>query len=134
MSDTSDAFLAKARQSLAGAASEFINGRYDNTANRAYYASFQAAIAALDVAGIRPPGKADAWGHGFVQAQFAGVLIDRRKLYPADLRGVLSRTPEVRPQADYALAQVSQTQAARALSRARALVEAVVARTEGGNA
>jgi len=42
----SQVFLAKAEESLAGAESEFVNGRYNNCANRCYYASFQAAIAA----------------------------------------------------------------------------------------
>jgi hypothetical protein len=40
-------FLDKAREALAGAESEFVNGRYNNCANRCYYASFQAAIHAL---------------------------------------------------------------------------------------
>ena len=63
MSDLSDAFLVRARESLLGAESEFVNGRYNNVANRAYYACFQAAIAALVLADIRPlSGKAD-WSH-----------------------------------------------------------------------
>src|SRR5205823_6359850 len=41
----------KALESLAGAESELANGRYNNAANRAYYACFQAAIAALQRAG-----------------------------------------------------------------------------------
>jgi len=40
-------FLEKAGEALAGAESEFANGRYNNCANRCYYACFQAAIAAL---------------------------------------------------------------------------------------
>ena len=40
-------FLAKAQESLAGAESEFAAGRYNNCANRCYYACFQAAIHAL---------------------------------------------------------------------------------------
>ena len=53
MSDLSDAFLSKARESLEGATSELVNGRYNNAANRAYYACFQAAIAA-GARSIRP--------------------------------------------------------------------------------
>ncbi len=64
-------YLAKARESLAGAESELANGRYNNCANRCYYACFQAAVAALVQHGIRPPGgQRAAWGHAFVQAQF----------------------------------------------------------------
>jgi uncharacterized protein (UPF0332 family) len=52
--DPSVVYLSKANESLAGATSELVNGRYNNTANRAYYAVFQAAIAALMQAGIAP--------------------------------------------------------------------------------
>jgi uncharacterized protein (UPF0332 family) len=132
VSEVSDAFLVKARESLAGATSELANGRHNNAANRSYYACFQAAIAALDVAGVRPPGGRNDWGHDFVQAQFAGLLIGRRKLYPVELRDTLSQTLRVRAQADYNIATVSQTQASRSLTRARALVDAVAARVEMG--
>jgi uncharacterized protein (UPF0332 family) len=37
-------YLAKAEESLLGAISELEQGRYNNSANRAYYACFQAAI------------------------------------------------------------------------------------------
>ena len=73
------AFLLKAERSLAGAASEHINERYDNTANRCYYAAFQAAIAALLRGGVRPTDPHTGWGHDYVQAQFAEQLIRRRK-------------------------------------------------------
>lgn len=66
-------FLEKALESLAGAESEFVNGRYNNSANRCYYAAFQAAIAALQRAGVRP--SRGQWGHEFVPSQFEGVLI-----------------------------------------------------------
>lgn len=117
-----DIFISKAQESLAGAESEFANGRYNNCANRSYYACFQAAIAALARAGISPSG---AWGHAFVQAQFVGQLINRRHVYSTDLRETLAQTMTVREQADYKLAPVSQTQAARAVARARAFVAAI---------
>ena len=59
MSDLSDPLLIKARESLAGARSEYEQSRYNNVANRAYYACFQAAVAALNDAGIRPLGGRD---------------------------------------------------------------------------
>ena len=117
--------LAKADESLAGAESEFINGRYDNCANRSYYACFQAAIFALMRAGVTPSGAQDAWAHTFVQSRFVGDLISRRKLYPADLRDVLSRTLFVRQVADYKEQPVSETQASRAGRHARRFVEAI---------
>ncbi|MBA2276289.1 MAG: HEPN domain-containing protein [Chloroflexia bacterium] len=104
------------------ATSEFDNGRYKNVANRAYYACFQAAVAALDHADIRPSAAQSEWGHGFVQAQFAGHLVNRRKRYPAELRDVLSHALRLRERADYQRSSVSRPQAARLLARARTFV------------
>src|SRR5256885_9742308 len=47
--------LAKAEESLVGAASELAHGRYNNSVNRAYYACFQAAIAVLSQVFIHVP-------------------------------------------------------------------------------
>ncbi len=131
MSELGEALLEKARESLAGATSEFDNGRYNNVANRAYYACFQAAVAALDHADIRPSAGKSEWGHGFVQAQFAGQLVNRRKRYPTDLRNVLNDAFVVRQQADYQRAGVSRAQATRALSRARVFVGTIAAHVSG---
>lgn len=51
-------------------------------------------------ADVTPSGAQDEWAHTFVQSRFVGDLINRRKLYPADLRDVLSRTLFVRQVAD----------------------------------
>ena len=132
MIDPADVFLRKARESLAGAESEAANARYNNCANRCYYACFQAAICALSRAGIRPLRQGAEWGHAFVQAQFAGELISRRKLYASGLREVLSRTMILRKVADYEPNQVGQTPITRALRNTRELVSAIESR--GGEA
>lgn len=134
MSATSAAFLAKAAESLAGATSELVNGRYNNVANRAYYAAFQAAIAALDLAGIRAPNEKDYWRHSFVNGQFTGLLINRRKRYPPSLRDTLSVLLRVREQADYRQSPVTATQADRMVRRAREFVTVVTSRDQGGTA
>lgn len=125
MNELAEVFLAKAQESLAGAESEFVNGRQNNCANRSYYACFQAAIAALVEAGIRPTERRDYWGHDFVQAAFIGQLINRRKAYPTTLRTTLERTFALRQTADYQRGQVSQTEAARAVRRADEFVDAI---------
>ncbi len=125
MADRDYPFLDKALESLVGAESEYSNQRYNNTANRCYYATFQAAIAALQQAGIRP--SRGEWSHEFVPAQFDGVLINRRKVYPTELRGVLSRNAGVRLSADYDEDPVTQTEANRALRRSRTFVQAIQA-------
>ncbi len=123
-------FLAKAEESLAGAESEVANGRFNNCANRCYYACFQAAITALIRANIRPSGGGTKWGHAFVQTQFSGQLVNRRKLYPSNLADILPRAIVLRLVADYDTDQVTEIQAARALRRTRSLVEAI--RSAGG--
>jgi uncharacterized protein (UPF0332 family) len=117
-------YLEKAAESLAGAESEYANGRYNNSANRCYYACFQAGIGALLAAGLRPAGT--QWSHTFVQGRFIGELINRRKRYAASHRDTLPRVYDLRLMADYDDEPVTQTQALRALRRSRALVAAVL--------
>src|SRR5262249_20158880 len=125
MIDLPSIFLAKAAESLDGAASEAANGRYNNCANRCYYACFQAAVAALARAGITSPGTQGQWGHSFVPRQFNGQLIHRRKLYPSALRDVLPHLYQLRQAADYSDDITTQVVALRALRRAREFVASV---------
>ena len=125
MHEPMSVFLTKAEESLAGAESEFVNGRYNNCANRAYYVCFQAAIHALIEAGVPPPGTTDKWGHDFVQARFVGDLIKRRKHFSADLKTTFEQNFRLRVEADYGRDHVSEIQAARAVRRAEAFVGAV---------
>jgi uncharacterized protein (UPF0332 family) len=119
------AYLEKATESLIGAESEYANRRYNNCANRCYYAMFQAAVAALIAAGIRPADVKEQWGHDFVQAQFSGMLVRRRKLYSSDLVSMLPHVAQIRLLADYDAETISQTLAERALWKAKTLVSAV---------
>jgi uncharacterized protein (UPF0332 family) len=111
-------YLEKALESLAGATSEYSNRRFNNCANRAYYACFQGAVAVLRAAGFRPTGSQDTWSHATLHATFARELITRRKVYPADDRDVLARTYTLRQSADYSQDLVSDSQAERVLRRA----------------
>jgi uncharacterized protein (UPF0332 family) len=130
--DDATVYLTKALESLAGAESELANRRFNNCANRAYYACFQTAIAALVRAGVRPPGADGEWSHSFVAAQFDGLLIHRRKLYAADLRGVIERVRMVRMRGDYELQFVSEVEVQRTIRRARSFVTSINER--GGSA
>ena len=122
-------YLRKALESLAGADSEFANGRYNNCANRCYYACFQAAIYALQMEGFRA--SRGEWGHDFVQSHFNGQLIHRRHLYPSTLRSTLSDNLEARLRGDYDSGGVTEVVASRALQRAERFVAAVVQKHEG---
>jgi uncharacterized protein (UPF0332 family) len=118
-----EAYLNKAMESLDGAQSEFDNERFNNSANRAYYAAFQAAIGALLRDGIwRGDGK---WPHTFVQSEFVGKLINRRRRYPSRLRQTLFDLQELRHRADYGGSRIHRAEANLALRRCREFVETV---------
>jgi hypothetical protein len=55
----------------------------------------------LILEGIGVPGASEHWGHDFVQGQFVGQLINRRKLYPTSLRPTLEQNYRLREVADY---------------------------------
>ena len=124
-------FLDKAEENLAAAESEFANRRYNSCASRCYYACFQAAVYALVQEGFRPTCRSGRWGHDFVQAEFNGQLVNRRKLYPASLRNTLAQNCSLRETADYKPDHVTETRARRALSKTDEFVEAV--RSRGGD-
>jgi uncharacterized protein (UPF0332 family) len=128
MTERESIYLEKAHESLAGAVSEYANSRYNNCANSCYYACFQAAVHALTDAGVPYRGTFTTWPHERLQAEFVGQLINRRKVYPAELRDTLPRTYALRQAGDYKRDHVSETQAFRALRRARTFVQTVMAR------
>lgn len=118
-------YLTKARESLTSAEADHTAGRHNSCANRAYYACCQAAVAALLAEGVRPLSPRGEWSHEFVQSQFNGLLIGRRKRYPLPLRRILRDTMEVREKADYTPAVVSARVASRVLEAAQSFVHAV---------
>jgi len=118
-------FLAKAQEALAGAESELANRRYNNVANRCYYASFHAALAAVERAGLSSANPQGSWSHEAVQAAFAGQLIQRRKVYPSELRATLARNQILRNTADYERHWVTEVQARRAVRRTQTFVAAI---------
>jgi uncharacterized protein (UPF0332 family) len=123
-----EAYLRKAEESLEGAASELENERFNNAANRAYYAAFQAAISALLRDGIwRGDGK---WPHTFVQSEFVGKLINRRRRYPPRLRSTLSDLLQMRHRADYGGSSIQRAEANLAVRRCQEFVETVQLESE----
>ncbi len=119
------AYIAKGVESLTSVQADFAAARYNSCANRAYFACFQAAIAALLDAAIRPADPKGEWSHEFVQSQFNGRLITRRKLYPAHLRRVLRDTIEIREKADYTVSTVSERVARRVMQQAEEFVRTI---------
>ena len=123
--EAAQVYLTKAVESLTSAQADYTATRYNSCANRAYYACFQAAVAALLAAGIRPASPRGEWSREFVQSQFNGLLITRRKLYAITLRRVLRDTIEVREKADYTPSLVSARVATRILQQAQDFVRAI---------
>ena len=125
----SSRFLFKAAESLASAEADLAATRYNSCADRAYYAAFQAAIAALIHSGVTQ--RRQRWEHAFVMSEFSGTLIRRRRLVPSSLRDVLNSLRDARNVADYRSSSVSRDTAKRSLRNARTVV-AVVNALKGG--
>jgi len=113
--------LDRARESLRAAELRLREGYANSAASRAYYAMFQAAQVALEYIGS---GRT-MWSHAGLQSTFATECIHRRKIYPAIFRNHLTFGLEIRQEADYGYAGVSQKAAQRLLQRALAFVSAV---------
>lgn len=116
--------IEKARQSLRAAEACFDESLYNSTASRAYYAMFQAAVVALEAAGVRPKGM--QWSPEGVQAIFALEMTRWRKLYPRVLACNLVDAMSIRHQADYRARNVSQQDAADTLAYARQFVSEIM--------
>ena len=113
--------IGKAEESLTAAELCYAQGCYNAAANRAYYAMFQAAQVALETAGFLRP----EWSHAGLHATFANELTRRRKQFAPGLARDLPIVQELRHTADYRNQHLSARQATRALSKARAFVQAI---------
>jgi uncharacterized protein (UPF0332 family) len=112
-------FLDKAKENLKIARLSFDNGCYNACANRAYFAAFQAAVAALSAHGIQSGKNEHAW----VQSEFNLQLIKRKKIYPAKLKPYLLDMQDIRNKADYSEKNISKKIAHKQLSWATELIE-----------
>jgi len=114
-------FMSKARANLDAARLCFESGLHDASTNRAYYAAFQAAVAALAQRGI----KKSVLGHEWVQAEFNGKLIKRSKVFPGKFKSYLPDMQAVRDIADYDTNEVSRRTASNQLHKAVEMVRLV---------
>jgi uncharacterized protein (UPF0332 family) len=123
MPEFDDVFLEKAVSALAGAESELAEGRYDNVANRCYYACFQAAVVALEPTNRRHASAMDAFGGA--SAIRRGVNQPSEAISESPPRCFLSEVAAVRQTADYSRRRVSESEARQVLRRSREFVAAV---------
>jgi uncharacterized protein (UPF0332 family) len=115
-------YLAKARDSLRTAQSAYEQGDSDSCASRAYFAVFQAEIAALiKLTEFRQ----EQWRHERVQAEFNQRLIQARKVFPASVRSIHDDLIGRRHSADYTDQHVSARLAEQCLRRAAEMLTAI---------
>jgi uncharacterized protein (UPF0332 family) len=108
----------------------FAESLYNSTANRAYDAMIQAAVVALEQAGVHPKGS--QWSHGSVQAHFAAELIHHRKLLPRRIASYLPDALALRHQADYHERSFWHAQARCTLHWAQEFLSAILERWQNG--
>lgn len=106
--------LARAQASLHAAQLCLEHRLFDSAVNRAYFAMFQAAIAALEAQGT----KRKEWTHKGVHSDFVHAFVRRRKVVPLGFANVLPTMMDLRHKADYEHPGVSQRQAKRAVQEA----------------
>jgi uncharacterized protein (UPF0332 family) len=120
--------IAKAEESLRAAELCYAHGLYNSSANRAYYAMFQAAQIALETSGFMRP----EWSHAGLHATFANELTRRRKQFASVLARDLSIVQELRHTADYRNHHLSARQATRALNKAREFMRTIIGSVSHG--
>jgi uncharacterized protein (UPF0332 family) len=118
--NTSAALMQKADRALASARLLLDAGDTDGACNRAYYAMFHAARAAL-VNEVEPE---TTKTHSGLIAAFGLQLVKPGRL-PKELGRMLNRAEEVRLLADYTGGSVEPADATELLSQAEAFVNAV---------
>ncbi len=114
-------FLDKASENLRDSERALEEERWNASANRAYYACFQAAIAALAEENTTHPKNPHSW----VQSQFAELLVKRRKRYPAAMASYLMPMQELRDKADYKPLSVSKGEATKQVRMAREFLSTI---------
>ncbi len=119
-------FLAKAQENLLDAEQALEEGRYNASANRAYYAAFQAAIAALAEENIVHEKNPHSW----VQAQFSERLIKARKYYPSKLASYLLDMQKIRDKADYKPVMTNQQNAKKQLHQCKEFLSYILSRIQ----
>jgi uncharacterized protein (UPF0332 family) len=115
-------YLTKARNSLRTAQSAYEQGDFDSCASRAYFAVFQAEIAALlKLTEFRR----EQWRHDRVQEEFNRRLIRARKLFPASLRSIHNDLLGRRRLADYTDQYISVRMAEECLRKSAEMVTTI---------
>ncbi len=117
-------FFTKSEENLTAARLCLQNGLCNASANRAYYAMFQAAATLLMERGIDLSGRKQL-DHAPLQSLFANELIHRRKILNSKFKSYLPDAQTIRNAADYQAVVVSKKKANRLLAQAEEFVKAI---------
>lgn len=116
-----DLFLQRSAQNLQASEILWNAALYDASANRAYYAAFDAAFVACLHFGV--PIVPD---HAKVLSAFCGELVARQKIYPAHLKKALYEVQRLRIQADYEGLGVSKSKAQQSLKTTKMILTIIL--------
>ncbi len=118
-----DDYLRKANRTLAAARLLLSNGAVEDACNRAYYAMFAAAHAALRASGILLPAASTKTHRGLIGA-FGLHLVQTGRL-PKELGRSLNEVEQVRLLADYTDTPINPDKAAWVVEQAAAFVQII---------
>jgi uncharacterized protein (UPF0332 family) len=130
MSMMAEDYMAKARRALEEARVLLNAGGFEGACNRAYYAMFDAAHAALLVAGVTVP-DAPPKTHRSLIASFGLNLVKAGMIAP-ELGSALNKVERLRKLADYTGETVTDEDARWAVDQAGAFVDTMTERTLPG--
>ena len=116
-------YLAKAERALASARLLLADDDREGACNRAYYAMFDAAHAALLHQGALA-NPAETRTHGGLIAAFSMHLV-KTGILPADLGRTLNRVERIRLLADYTGEEIDRDRATWAVEQAATFVQAI---------
>ena len=120
---TSQAYMQKADQAVASAKLLLAGGDTDGACNRAYYAMFDAAHAALRYANIAERASATKTHRGLIAAFGQHLVLGGH--VSAELGSALNKVERLRLLADYTGDPVSDEDAAWAVGQSEAFVAAI---------
>ena len=115
-----DVFIVRALENLKCAEMAFENELFNASANRAYYAAFQVAIAAIYSIGIEPKIE-----HKTIQILFADNFFNRKKVISSKYKGYFGELQKKRNKADYQMG-ISKKEAAEQLKCAKEIIEIIL--------
>lgn len=121
-----DDLLNRARQAAQSARTLLASGDLNGAVNRAYYAMFYAAHAALEHRGVETASSK----HGTLVRRFGEHLV-KTGILPRALGTSLNAVLELRQKADYGSGEVARVDAERSLREAEAFVAAVEGLSRG---